>query len=64
MHPNTLKLTDTTLLPVFRARVKGKLITKVIWEANAGDCIKCETEEDVFNVLGLDYVPPEMRKIL
>ena len=63
-HPNTLKLTDTTLLPVFRARVKGKLITKVIWEANAGDCIKCETEEDVFNVLGLDYVPPEMRKIL
>ena len=49
---------------MFRARVKGKLITKVIWEANAGDCIKCETEEDVFNVLGLDYVPPEMRKIL
>ena len=42
---------------------RGKRLTRnIIWEA-AEDCVKCETEEEVFQVLGLAYVPPHLRKM-
>jgi DNA polymerase/3'-5' exonuclease PolX len=27
-----------------------------------GKCIACETEEEIFRVLGLDYINPEKRE--
>lgn len=61
--PNSFKLTDTELRPVLRQRRGKRLTRNIIWEAAEEDCVKCETEEEVFRVLGLAYVPPHLRKM-
>jgi len=62
--PNSLKLTDYELRPCFRERRRnGKLTRNIIWEALPEDCIRCDTEEDVFRAFGLSFVPPELRKM-
>ncbi len=61
--PNSLKLTDCELRPVFRERRGNRLTRNIIWEALPEDCIRCDSEEDVFRAMGLAYVPPELRKM-
>ncbi|QDZ21874.1 DNA polymerase lambda [Chloropicon primus] len=64
-RPNSVKLTDTALVPVRREESEGgQLKRDVLWEAASwADCIHCETEEDVFKALGLAYVPPHRRNM-
>lgn len=65
LRPNSFKLTDTELRPCYRVRSERtrRLTNNIIWEANPEDCVKCDTEEDVFKALGLSYVPPNLRKM-
>ena len=58
--PNALKLTDTALIPVYRAK-RGKKLGDIVWEADPDAYLKCETEEEVFRLMGLHYVPPPLR---
>ena len=46
-------LSDMGLSIAFRRNLSSKVFT--------GNSIKCETEEQIFEALGLNYVPPELR---
>lgn len=58
--PNSFKLDDKELVPVYRRR-HGT--TKFHWRALEQDRIPCPSERSVFDALGLAYVPPHSREL-
>jgi DNA polymerase/3'-5' exonuclease PolX len=54
------KLTDTGLRPAFRAVARGATEVEVQTE---GASVRCDTEEDVFAAVGLQFRPPHMRDL-
>lgn len=61
--PNSFKLTDTELIPVHRSKFGKRLTSKIIWEGNSETAIQCKSEEEVFEALGLAFVPPNLREM-
>ena len=61
--PNSWKLSDHSLLPCRRKMHNGRPTQEVEWEANESQALPCDSEEAIFDALGLSYVPYAMRNL-